>query len=147
MHTSLTPPSLLAPNFKLNSIGFARKSIATTIDAGAGLVIDAITDLKRDLADFRKDQRENNSMIQRQVAAIHANMEKQTDAITFTSNRLRQRGLSLLASCDNNVIEGRISLIDNSLSFENLCLRWTDDPAEIITIKSCILALKNERRE
>jgi hypothetical protein len=29
-----------------------RKSTATTIDAGAGVVSDAITELKRDLADF-----------------------------------------------------------------------------------------------
>jgi hypothetical protein len=90
----LTEPKLL---FELNSIGFARKSTTTTINAGAGVVNDAITDLKRDLADFRKEQTENNSLVQRQVDATHTNMQNQTNVVALISNQLQQFGLSLLA--------------------------------------------------
>lgn len=90
----LSDPKLL---FELNSSGFARKSTAMTIDAGAGLVNEAITDIKRDLADFRKEQSENNSLVQRQVNAIHVNMENQTNAVALIGNQLQQFGLSLLA--------------------------------------------------
>lgn len=93
----LTDPKLL---FESNSSGFARKSTATTIDAGAGVVNDAITELKRDLGDFRKEQNENNSMVQRQVASIHVNMENQTNAVALIGNQLQQFGLLLLASRD-----------------------------------------------
>jgi hypothetical protein len=57
----LTDPKLL---FKSNSSGFACKSTAATIDAGTGVVNDAITKLKCDLADFCKEQNENNNMVQ-----------------------------------------------------------------------------------
>ena len=74
----LTEPKLL---YEMNSLGFARKSTTTAINAGAAVVNDAITDLKCDLAEFRKDQTENNSLVQRQVASIHVNMENQTNAV------------------------------------------------------------------
>jgi hypothetical protein len=90
----------------LNSSGFARKSTASTINTGAGFVNDVITELKCDLADFRKEQSENNSMVQRQVASIHVNMENQTNAVTLIGNQLQQFGLSLLASHDEKAIEG-----------------------------------------
>ena len=65
-------PFLIEPKllFELNSISFARKSTTTTINAGAGVVNDAIADLKRDLTKFRKEQTDNNNLVQRQVAAI-----------------------------------------------------------------------------
>jgi hypothetical protein len=114
----LTDPKLL---FESNSSGFARKSTALTINAGAGFVNDVITELKCDLADFQKEQSENNSMVQRQVASIHVNMENQTNAVTLIGNQLQQFGLSLLASHDEKAIEGRISTIDNNLAFETQC--------------------------
>ena len=140
----LTDPKLL---FESNSSGFTRKSTASTIVAGAAVVSDAITELKRDLADFRREQTENNSLVQRQVAAIHVNMENQTNAVALIGNQLQQFGLSLLASRDEKVIEGRISAIDNELTFESQCLRSTDDPAEKVVIKACIVTLQNERRD
>lgn len=138
----LTDPKLL---FELNSSGFARKSTVTTINAGAGLVNDVITDLKRDLSDIRKEQTEINSLVQRQVAAIHDNMENQTNVVALIVNHLQR--FSLLAGRDEKVIEGRMSAIDSSLLFETQCLRSTDDPAEQITIKANIQTLINERRE
>jgi hypothetical protein len=50
---NLTEPKLL---FELNSSGFARKNVMSTIDAGAGVVSDAISDLKRNISEFRKEQ-------------------------------------------------------------------------------------------
>jgi hypothetical protein len=140
----LNPPKLV---FELNSSGFGRKSTVSTINAGAGLVNDAISDLKRDLFDFRKEQTENNSLVQRQVAAIHVNMENQTNAVARIGNQLQQFGLSLLAGRDEKAIESRICVIDSSLAFESHCLQLCDDPAEKILLKANILALKNDRRE
>jgi hypothetical protein len=57
----LTDPKLL---FESNSSGFMRKSTASTIVAGAAIVSDAVMELKRELADFRKEQTENNSLVQ-----------------------------------------------------------------------------------
>jgi hypothetical protein len=141
---NLTDPKLL---FESNSSGFARKSTATTIDAGANVVNDAISGLKRELADFRKEQNENNNLVQRQVAAIHANMESQTNAVALIGNQLQQFGLSLLAGRDEKAIEGKIYAIDNSIAFENQCLRTTENPAEKHMIATNITSLQNERRE
>ena len=142
-------PDLIAPKllFETNSSGYIRKSTASTIDARATSVNGAIADLKRDLAEFRKDQTENNSLVQHQVASIHTNMETQTDAVTRIGNQLHQFGLSLLASRDKKLIENRISAIDNSLLFESQCLRLTDDLSEKATLKANILSLQTERRE
>ena len=131
----------------MNSSGFARKSTASTINAGAGLVNDAITELKHDLANFWKEQSENNSMVQRHVASIHANMENQTNTVALIGNQLQQFGLSLLAGCDKKAIEGRISTIDNNLAFETQCLRTTEDPIEKASIKANITTLQNKRCE
>jgi hypothetical protein len=100
-------PLLTHPKFvyELNSSGYGRKSTVSTINAGAALVNDAITDLKRELNDFRKEQSENNSLVQRQVAAIHVNMENQTNAVALIGNQLQQFGLSLLAGRDEKAIE------------------------------------------
>ena len=119
---------------------------STLIVSGAGLVNEAITDMKRDLSDFRKEQHENNNLVQCQVAAIHVTMESQTNAVALIGNQLQQFGLFLLASRDEKAIEGKIALIDNSLHFESQCLRSTDDPAESITIEQNILNLKADRR-
>ena len=140
----LTDPKLL---FELNSSGFARKSTAMTIDAGAGIVNNAIADMKRDLANFCKEQTENNVLVQRQVVAIHINMENQTNAVTLIGNQLQQLGLSLLAGHDEKAIEGKITAIDNSLMFESQCLHMTDDPAEKLSIKSNITALQTDHHE
>ena len=140
----LSDPKLL---FELNSIGFARKSTTATIDAGAGAVNEAITDLRRDLADFRKEQNVNNLLVQRQVASIHDNMENQTNAVALLGNQLQQFGLSLLSGRDEKMIEAKISAIDNNLSFETQCLRTTDDLKEKTVIKANISTLQNERRE
>ena len=140
----LTEPKLL---FELNSIGFARKSFTTTIDAGATIVNDAILDLKRDITDFRREQTENNSMVQRQVASIHSNMESQTNAVTLMGNQLHQFGLSLLAGRDEKLIESRMSAIDSSLMFEAQCLQVADDPEGKTAIKRNIAVLQKERRE
>ena len=140
----LTEPKLL---FELNSIGFAHKSLTTTIDAGAALVNDAIADIKRDLTDFRKEQSENNNLVQRQVASIHVNMENQTNAMTLMGNHLHQFGLSLLAGRDEKIIEAKISAIDTSLMFEMQCLRNADDPTEKAAVKANISTLQKERRE
>ena len=48
----LTDPKLL---FESNSSGFAQKSTTATIDAGAGVVNDAITELKCNLANWCKE--------------------------------------------------------------------------------------------
>ena len=140
----LTSPKLV---FILNSTGFGRKSVTSTIDAGAGLINDAIADLRRDLTDFRKEQTENNSLVQHQVAAVHINMENQTRALTHLGNQQHQFGLSLLAGRDEKTIENRLSGIDNKILFEMQCLRMTDDLVEQNTIKSCIAKLQAECRE
>lgn len=140
----LTHPKLV---YELNSSGYGRKSTASTINAGAGLVNDAITDLKRELNDFRKEQTENNTLVQRQVSAIHVNMENQTNAVALIGNQLQQFGLSLLAARDEKAIESRICVIDSNIAFETHSLQLSDDPAEKITIKAAILSLKNDRRE
>ena len=140
----LTEPKLL---FDLNSSGFACKSTAMTIDAGAGLVNDAISDMKRDLADFHKEQSENNTLVQRQVAAIHINMESQTNTVALIGNQLQQFGLSLLAGCDEKVIKSKITAIDNNLMFEAQCLQMTDDPAKKLSIKTNISTLQTKHRE
>jgi len=140
----LTDPKLL---FESNSSGFTRKSTATTIDSAAGVVNNAITELKRELTDFRKEQNENNNMVQRQVAAIHVNMENQTNAVALIGNQLQQFGLSLLASRDEKAIEGRIYALDNSIAFEIQCLRTKEDPMEKAAINANITLLQNERRE
>jgi hypothetical protein len=74
-------------------------------------------------------------------------MENQTSALAIVGNHLQQFGLSLLASRDEKVIEGRISAINNNLVFESQCLRATDDPAEKTVIKANIIYLQNERRD
>jgi hypothetical protein len=141
---NLTDPKLL---YELNSSGFGRKSVASVIDAGASFVNDAINSLKREISDFRKEQSENNSMVQRQVASIHVNMENQTNAVTLMGNQLHQFGLSLLAGRDEKAIESRISGIDNSLLFEMQCLRSTDDVTQKASIQSAITKLQVDRRE
>jgi hypothetical protein len=82
-------------------------------------------------------------LVQRQVAAIHANME--TNALI--GNQLQQFGLSLLAGRDEKVIEGKIYAIDNNIAFETQCLRTTENPAEKHMIAANITSLQNERRE
>lgn len=140
----LSDPKLI---FEMNSSGFARKSTVATINNGAGLVNEAITDLKRDLATFHKEQTENNSLVQRQVSAIHVSMENQANTVARIGDQLQQFGLSLLAGRDEKAIECRIGQIDGSLAFETQCLRSSDDPAEKIELKANIVSLKNERRE
>lgn len=133
----LTDPKLL---FELNSSGFARKSLTSIID-------DAITDLKRDLTAFRKEQTEINRLVQSQVASIHVNMESQTTAIALLVNQLHQFGLSLLAGRDEKAIECRMSAIESSIMFEMRCLRSSDDPVDKAIVKNNIVTLQNERRE
>ena len=140
----LTDPKLV---FELNSTGFARRNLVTTINAGAGAINDAITDMKCDISDFRKEQTENNNLVQRQVASLQTNMDNQSNAIALIGNQLHQCALSILASRDEKAIEGKIAVIDNSLAFESQCLRSTDDPKEKTTIKETIFNLKAERRE
>ena len=140
----LTSPKLL---FESNSNGFTRKSTAATIDAGASTVNEAINELKRELAEFRKEQGENNCLVQRQVAAIYVNMENQTKAIELIGNQVHNYGLSLMASRDEKVLESRIASTDGSIAFETQCFRATDDPAEKITYKTSISSLQNQRRE
>jgi Reverse transcriptase (RNA-dependent DNA polymerase) len=140
----LIPPKLL---FESNSSGFTRRSTASTIDAGATVVNDSITELKRDLADFRKEQVENNSLVQRQVAAIHVNMENQTNAVALIGNQLQQFGFSLLAGREEMVIKNQISDLDSRLSFETIISRTTDDPVEEKTAKTNITNLLIELRE
>ena len=140
----LTEPKLL---FELNSSGFARKSITSTIDAGAGLVNDAIAGIKRDLTDFRKEQTENNNLVQRQVASIHTNMETQTNAIATIGNQVQQSNLAFLASRDEKAIESRIAILDGSIAFELACLRFTDDAEELADARRKLATLKNERRD
>ena len=140
----LTEPKLL---YEMNSLGFARKSTTTAINAGAAVVNDAIIDLKRDLAEFRKDQTENNSLVQRQVASIHVNMENQTNAVATIGLQLQQFGLSLLAGRDEKIIEGKISAIDNNIIFESQCLRTAEGERDKAVIKANISALQNDRRE
>ena len=136
----LTYPKML---FELNSSGFSRKSLTSIADAAAVL---AITDLKRDLADFRKEQTENNSLVQRQIASIQVNMESLTTAITLIGNQLHQFGLSLLAGRDEEAIRCRLSAIDNSLMFEMQCFRSSDDPVDKAIVKNMV-TLQNKRRE
>jgi Reverse transcriptase (RNA-dependent DNA polymerase) len=140
----ITDPKLV---FELNSIGFARKNMVSTINAGAGIVNDALNDMKRDLSDFRKEQIENNDLVQRQVAALHTNLDNQSNVIALIGNQLHQCALSILAGRDEKAIEGRISVIDNSLNFETQCLRSTNDPAEMKSLQQTILDLKADRRE
>ena len=138
----LTEPKLL---FELNSTGFARKSITSTIDAGAGMVNDAIAGIRRDLTDFRKEQTENNNLVQRQVACLHTNMETQTNAIAAIGNQQQQFNLALLATRDEKAIESRMSILDGSIAFELVCLRFTDDAEEQTAIRQNVLALKKQR--
>lgn len=140
----LTEPKLL---FELNSAGFVRKSVTSTIDAGASLVNDAISGIRRDLTDFRKEQLENNNLVQRQVASIHANMESQTNAVALIGNQLQQFDLALLAGRDEKANESRISVIDNNLAFEVQSLRYEDDKEEKLIIKRNIKSLKSQRHE
>ena len=140
----LTDPRLL---FDLNTSGFARKSLTSTIDTGAGLVSDAITEIKRDLSDFRKEQSENNNLVQRQVAAIHTNMESQTNALMLIGNQMHQQGLSLLAGRDEKAIECRKSAVESSLMFEMMSYRLAHDLTQKTTINNSIMALQKERRE
>jgi len=58
---NLTNPKIL---FEFNLSGFTHKSTASTIDAGANVVNDTISGLKCKLADFRKEQNENNNSVQ-----------------------------------------------------------------------------------
>ena len=118
----ITEPRLL---FDLNSSGFTRKSTTSTITAGAGLVNEAIADLKRDLNDFCNYQNENTTTVQRQVACRHADFEMQLTAVAAIGNQLQQFGMSFLAGRDEKAIEGKISAIDNLLMFETVCLRTT----------------------
>ena len=140
----LTDPKLV---FDLNSSGFARKNVTSVIEAGAGLVNDAISEVKRELSAFRKEQTENNMLVQQQVASIHGAMEKQTNALTIMENQLSQFGLSLLSGRDEKAIECKISAIDNSLMSELQWMRHADDPAEKQSFKNNIAALQSERRE
>jgi Reverse transcriptase (RNA-dependent DNA polymerase) len=140
----ITDPKLL---FELNSTGFARKNMVTTINSGAGSVNTAIADMKRELSDFRKEQTENNCLVQRQVSTLHVSLDNQSNAIAHIGNQLHQCTLSMLASRDEKAIEGKISVIDNSLNFETQCLRSTKDPAEIKALQQTILDLKADRRE
>jgi hypothetical protein len=141
---NITEPKLL---FELNSTGFARKNVMSTIDAGAGVVSDAISDLRRDITDFRKEQTENNNLVQRQVAAIHTNMENQTAAMSLMGNKIHQFGLSLLAGHDEKAIECQISAIDNSLMFESQCCCFAIDPDEISLLRANIAKLQAQRRD
>ena len=140
----LTDPRLL---FDVNSSGFARKSLTSTIDAGAGLVSDAITEIKRDISDFRKEQSENNNLVQRQVAAIHVNMESQTNALMLIGNQMHQQGLSLLAGRDEKAIECRKSAVESNLMFEMMSYRLATDLQQKTAINDSITALQKERRE
>lgn len=142
----LTDPKLL---FELNSTGFASKSIVTTINAGAEFIndIQAITDLKRDLTDLRKEQSEIDYLVQRQVASILPANINQTNNLKLIGDQVHQFGLYLLAERDEKVIEGRMLAIDNNLMFEMQCLRTTNNENERLSIKSNISTLQNERRE
>ena len=140
----ISEPKLL---FDLNSSGFTRKSTSSAIAAGAGLVNEAIADLKRDLNDFRNDQNKNNNMVQRQVAVLHADFESQSTAVAAIGNQIHQFGMSFLAGRDEKAIEGRIFAIDNLIMFESVCLRTTTNPAQISAIESKMLDLQEERRE
>jgi len=136
----LTDPKLL---FESNSSGFTHKS-TTTIDSVAGAVNNMITDLKHKLTNFCKKQNENNSMVQCQVAAIHVNMENQTNAVALIGSQLQQFGLLLLASHDEKAIEGRIYAINNNIFFEIQCLQTKEDPTEKAVINTNITLFQNE---
>ena len=140
----LAEPKLL---FELNSGGFGRKSITTTIDSGAGLLNDVITDLKHEVADLRKDHRESDTLVQRQFDNVNKNMENQGNSISIIGNQLHQYGLSLLASRDEKAIEGKIHGIESSLAFELQCMRSADDIGEKAVFKANILSLQNQHRE
>ena len=109
---SLTDPKLL---FKSNSSGFVRKSVSTTIDAGASVVNDAINKMKRELAEFRRDQNENNNLVQHQVAAIHIDMENQTNAVAQIGNQLQQSALFLLAGHNEKQLKEKFMLLTTIL--------------------------------
>ena len=140
----LAEPKLL---FELNSGGFGHKSITMTIDSGAGLLNDAITDLKREVADLRKDHRESDTLVQRQFDNVNKNMENQGNSISIIGNQLHQYGLYLLASRDEKAIEGKIHGIESSLAFEVQCMRSADDIGEKAVFKANILSLQNQHRE
>jgi hypothetical protein len=140
----LTDPKFL---FELNSVGFSRKNLVSTVNSGAGMVNDAITDMKRDISDFCKEQTENNNLVQRHVTAIHTTLENQSNTVALIGNQLHQFRLSLLSGRDEKAIEGKIAIMDNSLNFETHCLHMSDDPADSITIKQTILDLKADRRK
>ena len=140
----LTDPKLL---FELNSSGFIRKNLSSTIDAGAGLINDAISDIKRDLADFRKEQGENINVIQRQVTTLQSNMDNQVNAVALIGSQLQQFGMSLLAGRDEKAIEGRIYSLDSNIAFETQCLRSAEKDDEKVLFRANIAALQKERRE
>jgi hypothetical protein len=140
----LTDPKLV---FEMNSGRFVRKSVNTAINAGAGLVNETITEVKRDLMDFRKEQNENNSLVQRQFVTVNANQDNQTNALAMMGNNVHQLNLSLLAGRDEKAIEYRISAIDNGIMFEMQGLRSTDDPTEKAVFKDNITKLQKDRRE
>ena len=140
----ITEPKLL---FDLNSSGFTHKNTTSTIAEGAGLVNEAIADLKRDLNDFCTDQNKNNNKVQRQVAYLHADIETQSTAIASISNQINQYGMSFLARRDERAIEGKIFAIDNLIMFESVCLRTTSNPNQIAAIESKMLTLQEDRRE
>ena len=105
-----------------------------------------IAGLKRDLTDLRKQQIANNNLVQLQLAAIRVDMVNLTNIVMLMGNQLHRFGLSLLAGCDEKMIERRISTIDNSLIFEMQCASSTEDPARLTTIKNNVATLQTERR-
>jgi hypothetical protein len=71
-------------------------------------------------------------------------MKDQTNAIALIRNQLQQFGLSLLTTCDEKGIEGRISAIDNNLMFKTQCLQTTVDPVNKANIKANISTVQNQ---
>jgi len=116
------------------------------IDAGASIVNNAINEIKHELANSRRDQNENNNLVQHQVAAIHIDMENQTNAVAQIGNQLKQFAHTLLAGHDEKAIEGKIHALDNNIAFKTQCLWCQEDPVKQTVINSYIGKLQNERR-
>jgi len=136
---TLIPPKLV---FEVNSAPFIRKSTTAAIDVVLVSSTPLLPTSKREMSDFRREQMENNSLVQRQVAALHTNMEnsdssscphwKPASTIWF---------LPLLAGRDEKAIESRIASIDSSLAFELMCLRGScndDEKRELLNSLSQI---------